>query len=56
MGDGIGKLFTRLNDDGDVLVGRLKGVLLLCKGAHAKQKERREEEFFHDGEILCRQK
>jgi hypothetical protein len=56
MHDGIGELLTRFNGDGDVLVGRLQSVLLLCKGAHCKHKERREKEFFHDGKVLCRQK
>ena len=56
MHDGISQLFTCFNGDGDVLVGRLQGVLLLGKGAHGEHKERREDKFFHNDVDLCRQK
>lgn len=53
MRDGVCELFTRLNNDGDVLVWRLQSVLLLGEGAHAKRKERREKEvLLHKGSFL----
>ena len=54
--DGIQDLLAHFNRNGDVFVGRLQGVVLLGEGAHGKHEERREKEFFHDGEVLCRQK